>query len=202
MPNHCSNNLTVTGPDAKRFFEAATKGDGDFIANLVPMPEDILAIQTGSCTIDGEVVNQWREVGDKKVKVSELDRQHLSDLYGTSDWYEWARTNWGTKWGAYDLDVAEPRILFDSAWSPPLPAIETISRMFPDARFVIAYAEGGSCFWGWAAYDNGVCVAQEESSEFWDESKMNDDGEMYDAMESLTEACRNHIESHGLHTGG
>ena len=201
MPNHCSNSLTVTGPDAEKFFEAVSKSDThDFIGYLIPMPVEITAISTGSCTIDGERVEKWREIDGKNVKVSELDLQHIADLYGTADWYTWANTHWGTKWGAYDVDIAAPRILFDSAWSPPLPAIETISAMFPHARFVVAYAEGGSCFYGTAVFDAGHCVAREESDEFWKpEADFEGEGDIYD---SLTDECRAHVEEHGLHTGG
>jgi hypothetical protein len=42
------------------------------------------------------------------------------------DWYDWAKENWGTKWGTYDLqafelggDSSPIAIKFQSAWSPP-----------------------------------------------------------------------------------
>lgn len=44
----------------------------------------------------------------------------------STDWYEWANENWGTKWGTYQMnafalggDGAPIAIKFQSAWSPP-----------------------------------------------------------------------------------
>jgi hypothetical protein len=176
--------------------------DDDFIGTLIPLPEEIKAISTGSCEIDGERVTKWREIDGKNVKISELDIQHITDLHGTADWYAWTSTHWGTKWGAYEctIDYDAKSIHFNSAWSPPLPAIETISAMFPHARFTIAYAEGGSCYYGTAVFDAGHCVAREESEDFWKPDMLDDEGA--DIYDSLTDECRAHIEDNGLHTGG
>jgi len=200
VPNHCSNSLSATGPDAPAFFAAVDAApDHDFIEALIPMPAALREIQTGGCTIDGERVTEWTTDADgKNHKITELDRQHIMDLHGTCDWYEWARTHYGTKWGCYSVDFNKDAILFDSAWSPPIPAIETISEMYPNATFTLAYAEGGSCYWGTTVIQNGAIIDTDESDEFWDDMAE----ETGDAMDSLMPACREHIEAYALHTGG
>jgi hypothetical protein len=72
---------------------------------------------------------------------------------------------WGTKW---DLDENEAlecatSILkngecnFDTAWSPPINAIEALSIMFPEVNFTLAYNEPGMCFYGRADFIDGIC---------------------------------------------
>jgi len=206
MPNHCSNSLTVTGPDAERFFAAIERQtDSNFIDQFIPMPELLRGASTGGNTIDGEYVKIWRTDEDgKAVKIPDIELALAIDLYGTYDWYEWCRANWGTKWGAYDVtvDAAAGRIAFDSAWAPPVPAIEKISQKFPKATFVLAFAEGGACFYGYTTFENGALIDTDESDQFWIESTGEEEEVEGDIEDSLTPECRAHLETYGLHTGG
>lgn len=78
------------------------------------------------------------------------------------DWYEWDCANWGTKW---DVEVAEInlyhdkegsiKLSFDTAWSPPLEAVMTMSRAFPELEFVLYWEEPGMNFEGRAIIGNG-----------------------------------------------
>jgi hypothetical protein len=72
---------------------------------------------------------------------------------------------WGTKW---DLDEKEQRkvasellengaAFFDTAWSPPIQAIEALSRKFPDVCFQLDYCELGMFFAGTASFQDGEC---------------------------------------------
>lgn len=60
---------------------------------------------------------------------------------GVVCWYEWNSANWGTKWNAYSSDVDTERVRFETAWSHPLPVIETLSLKFPRARLEVEYAD-------------------------------------------------------------
>lgn len=70
---------------------------------------------------------------------------------------------WGTKWDLLDAqqgEVAQALIdyhtaEFDTAWSPPITAIEALSRRFPEVDFELAYYEPGCWFWGIAYTNNG-----------------------------------------------
>jgi hypothetical protein len=72
---------------------------------------------------------------------------------------------WGTKW---DLDEETQQrvagelleydtVSFDTAWSPPINAIEALSAMFPEVGFTLAYNEPGMCFYGRADFIDGAC---------------------------------------------
>lgn len=198
MPNWTSNTLQVDGPGAADFFAAVAKDpDDNFIATFIPMPEELQSITTGACTIEGEGVTEWRDGPEgRPVKITDIERQHILDLYGTISWYDWAIQNWGTKWSAAEVtvDAAAGSITFDTAWAPPLVAIDTISTMFPRVTFTLAYAEGGAGFYGTMVFENGTLVESEEFSDFW-----NDEDED-DVQPSLN--CAAHLEEWGLHSGG
>jgi hypothetical protein len=70
------------------------------------------------------------------------------------NWYDWNVRNWGTKWDvAVSDDDSYPetelieewsdRLIysFNTAWSPPLPAIETLSKQYPSLTFNLSYEE-------------------------------------------------------------
>jgi hypothetical protein len=83
-------------------------------------------------------------------------------------WYDWAVENWGTKW---DLDenplmadcFEEKEICFgfDTAWSPPMGVIETLSEKFPEDHFLLQYLEMGVGFGGKANFFDGLCIDNE-----------------------------------------
>lgn len=68
---------------------------------------------------------------------------------GVVCWYEWNVQNWGTKWGAYDLEIRDDStVKFETAWSHPLPVMEALSRKFPHKGLVVQYADedfGANC---------------------------------------------------------
>jgi len=72
---------------------------------------------------------------------------------------------WGTKWDLVEHEAREIADLladgndvqFDTAWSPPIKAIQALSNMFPEVSFTLAYHEPGMCFCGKADFIDGVC---------------------------------------------
>jgi hypothetical protein len=73
---------------------------------------------------------------------------------GCRNWYEWRMRRWGSKWGAYEPTIAENAtdtradLEFWTAWSPPKPVVNQLSRKFPNLTFTLKYWEGGKCFRG------------------------------------------------------
>lgn len=69
-------------------------------------------------------------------------KQALDNLekYGFKDWYSWSIANWGTKWNAYDSIEVDDKIMFNTAWSTPLPIIEELSSMFPNVEITLEFA--------------------------------------------------------------
>lgn len=77
-----------------------------------------------------------------KERVSEAKREGRRYLknyrkYGYCTWYEWSAANWGTKWNAVDVYIGATTIDFDTAWCPPFPIFEELSRLFPDIQFAV-----------------------------------------------------------------
>lgn len=55
---------------------------------------------------------------------------------------DWARSHWGTKWNAYDIERPdETHVQFDTAWNHPDPVISALSLKFPDADLHVKYAD-------------------------------------------------------------
>lgn len=136
MPNWCINELTVTGPEADvAAFRAATSTEDGHLSfdRLVPMP----------------------------ARVAESN-----DL-----WYTWSVEHWGTKWNLADdeeeslvcLDEPGPTAgtrkiawSFSTAWSPPVPWLESVASRYPRLEFVLWFDEPGSDFAGVTTFNDGA----------------------------------------------
>ncbi len=90
-------------------------------------------------------------------------------------WYDWNINNWGTKWDV-DAQVTSRdngfvTYSFDSAWSPPVEAIEKFASKFSDVTFTLKYCEGGGDFGGvFSVEPNGLGghIVNSEDMSFYD----------------------------------
>ena len=73
-----------------------------------------------------------------------------------NDWYNWNVRTWGTKWDAGDVEIVYEddsaiQYKFDTAWSPPIEAINLLAANYPTLSFTLDYEEetgwGGSVLW-------------------------------------------------------
>jgi hypothetical protein len=94
MPNHCSNTLGVLGKteDVEKFIAFITNNGPDkeenkyqLFKNLIPMPKELEGTTSPSKSSNEELIKK----------------------YGTDNWYDWCNTNWGTKWGDYNIDKSQ-----------------------------------------------------------------------------------------------
>lgn len=142
IPNWCSNLLSVVGSDEQvaQFVEIIqSEGEDDLLQRFVPLPNENL-----------------------------------------EDWYGWRIQNWGTKWDIPISDLYPPDdpeeyfchvpgitsvvYRFDTAWSPPIAAIETISQQYPDCLFMLVYDEPGMDFYGESIFQNGMLTHEINSA--------------------------------------
>jgi hypothetical protein len=141
MPNWCSNILTIRSEDTAFIdrIEAAYE-QGELLKTLKPEPE-------------------YPGYSDTEIK----ERDSGSHM---PDWWNWRVANWGTKWDVGGDDCDSNRIdkntitfYFDSAWAPPLQALEG-SEGFD---YEIQYYEPGMSFVGEAHRegDSGFDVTYE-----------------------------------------
>ena len=69
-------------------------------------------------------------------------------------WYDWNVRNWGTKWDVAvhdDKEYSDTELVeetenslayrFNTAWSPPVPAIAKLSEQYPTVTFTLSYEE-------------------------------------------------------------
>ena len=118
-----------------------------------------------------ELVKYLQEEGFSFDKIKPMP----PELKEGDGWYDWAVENWGTKWDideefmnvSDDINDKEICFGFDTAWSPPMGVIESLSEKFPEDHFLLQYLEMGVGFGGEARFSDGSCV----DSEFGDDNE-------------------------------
>ena len=107
---------------------------------------------------------KFRDLDDKvqKMRDENADWKDIPTDGYNSGGYDWCIANWGTKWNACEAYTDDGYSSFDTAWSPPLPVIEKLSKMFPTLRCVIRFEEGGMDFSGIYVFENGMVTDSKE----------------------------------------
>jgi hypothetical protein len=134
MPNWCNNSITITGDveTLSQLKPVIAAGEG-LLQAIKPMPKELRE------TVKGSGDELQTEVYD-----------------GATNWYDWAVTNWGTKW---DPEVhlefedngdgtATINGWFDTAWAPPIDAFQTLVDDWDSCYIELMYEESGMCFVG------------------------------------------------------
>ena len=155
MPNWTTNQLIIEGDkDQVKALLSFIKGDDEVIDfnKIIPMPEILKNTASGWCTVDGKQVNSWYEdssiadLSERSKSQRLFTDEEVAELekIGSTNWYDWACSNWGTKWNAsqsnieYECD-GYAEIRFDTAWSPPAPILAALQRKFPDLQIQLHY---------------------------------------------------------------
>jgi hypothetical protein len=103
------------------------------------------------------------------------------------NWYDWANSNWGTKWDLGEEAVAgfEPKSIgigFNTAWSPNCAFWVGFSEKYPTVKISHKYYEEGMCFIGEASYENGDFEdnCQDITAKIWERAGavLDEDGEV------------------------
>ena len=137
MPNWTTNTLTVSGPPKtlREMVESVEDGINPFSLEKITGPEPDWVSTPND---DGELP-KFEVVGVEAVCLRWPD--------GKQDmrWYDWRHDNWGTKWDTCETEVINDsdtvwQVEFQTAWSDPQPAIETLAKKFPALKFEL-YAE-------------------------------------------------------------
>ena len=174
MPNWCNNYLELEHENPA-MIERAKKAfaEGKLLAEFVPIPEDlhIVAGRVG----DDEDQKQKDLKAQEEVNVAK---------HGYMNWWDYCVNEWGTKWdvgGEGDqarLDGPNHISMnFDSAWAPPVPAMEK----FMDLGFKVKliYWESGMCFCG---------LFDENGDDYYDYTDMSAD-EIAETINSEIDEC-------------
>ena len=153
MPNWCSNRLTLRCTDLryKKFIDTYVSGNPD-----QPDQECIFNLQAIDPTPD-ELLQVTAPVK------SAVKRETFVKKYGAEDWYEWRIRHWGTKWIPEIHTIKHRSIGFDSAWSPPVDAVLTLSKQMPAVEFTLEYCEPGNGVAGCIVIQNGEQIECDET---------------------------------------
>jgi hypothetical protein len=116
--------------------------DGRLLDEFVPVPES-LHIVAGRVGDDND---------PKQIELEAAEKANL-EKHGYSTWYDFAVNEWGTKWDvggdgmtASDDNPNATSMSFDSAWAPPVAAMEKFMDL--GFRVKLVYWESGMCFAG------------------------------------------------------
>jgi len=206
MPNHCSNETTIHGTkEALDDFMARLSEGKGMAETFRPIPQGLADTPSVFCSAEphpnwlvmlnnGEMTQERYDELVKDNAENYAQRQANLAEYGYSDWYDWAISNWGTKWGDYDLvlDRDSDDYLFaryTTAWGPMLEALRYISGLFPDLQFLTTYDEPGMCFCGASGHYQGHEIGHltAEGDEYPSYPDVGDHGDEQDAHETFVE---------------
>jgi len=161
MPNHCDQQVTITGPRAlisqiedNLKLGGASRKDARFCDLIAPMPFEM-----------------WV----------------APDQGNVGAWYEWRNENWGTKWDVCEVEIETARTEMSpdkrtlefrcwTAWAPPIPIWDRLVDL--GCKVDADYQDEGGMFEG--TYRDGL-------DECWvpaaDEEDMNLDKDVYEEEE-------------------
>jgi hypothetical protein len=159
MPNHVTNRLTIIGTEEQvKQVREAIKGEQEdqFLDfnKIAPIPKELEGTVSPMRIISQEEYDE-QERKIREDALTDMERQfglsrrltkELADEYiakfGHADWYGWQNENWGTKWNAYSQhELDENCIEFDTAWGTPYELIVKLSKLFPEVKFQVEYAD-------------------------------------------------------------
>ena len=174
MPNWVYNGLTIEGNPSevndlvaqlnkpfKMVHDSWNMESGQMQKKLTTYPNPVFAFYNIYNYIeDGVTDYEYLQQPDHKLPIEEAMQ------FKTNDWYSWNVRNWGTKWDvgvSSDDEYPETYVEgptpngenlvvyynFNTAWSPPFPAITKLSGQYPTLLFTLSYEEetgwGGEC---------------------------------------------------------
>ena len=137
--------------------------------------QDFISVYTLGGTINTDMLDNippesenifLRQRTDIKRSDFELGKIAWNNLreYGSSTWYEWSISKWGTKWNSYDYGDYDGgnSITFNTAWSAPHPILQKLSEMFPEVSITHRWADedlGNNC--GEMEYEGGDIIGED-----------------------------------------
>jgi hypothetical protein len=150
MPNWCMNQVILSGPKKVMDEIAAT---GLSLDKIVPCPDKLRGVEKTTF------------IPKNEAKL----RKELQKEYGVSTEFDWHVLMWGTKW---DISVGDIRVeqcygnedeyeinvSFDSAWSPPVKAMQHLYEKYKrqGLKLWMEYFEPGASYLGTATGDKGI----------------------------------------------
>lgn len=140
MPNWCSNDLTITGPEKTV----------QTIASLIGLKEEKPEFDFNKVIAYPSKFRDQDAVAEEARKNKDYT---VKDGFNSGG-HDWCVNHWGTKWNVgseifnLSLEAKKVKVSFDTAWSPPEPVVKALAAQFPDCKLKLAYYEAGMGFKG------------------------------------------------------
>ena len=166
MPNWCFNEIEFSGPhESLEKLKSELISDGyEFNLNFcLPYPEKWKTMDEEYRVWGGFDSTLPQEEKDKLREEYIAKWGTKSDGYNSGG-YDWCWDNWGTKWNIPEADWEEEtpelyRAIFDTAWEPPVGALDYLAEKFPDIDIKLECSEEGMGFRGIGVWMNGQRIS-------------------------------------------
>ena len=158
MPNWCYNSLTIEGK-AEDISAIKTQLNQPFEREHDQWNRETGKMELVTVTYSNPVFAFWNIIKPTNLEAYNKQADHSLPLeeqlmFKGDNWYVWNVNNWGTKWDvavSHNEEYPETELVeewtdrliysFNTAWSPPIPAITTLSQQYPNLEFTLSYEE-------------------------------------------------------------
>lgn len=155
MPNWCENELTIktkTPEELATILETIAGENPKTLIDfnkIIPYPHDYQVT-------DDFYWSFVKNHGHKPFGIEDSYNRHG---------YYWCIEHWSTKWNACEsyIKKSDDKVItigFSTAWSPPIPVIQKLQKVFPNARISLKFWEGGLAFKGAMNYHGNVTTSE------------------------------------------
>ncbi|MGL5977883.1 MAG: hypothetical protein ACRCZJ_02715 [Erysipelotrichaceae bacterium] len=110
-------------------------------------------------------IAQYEQSGLIDLDLGKRIVRNREQYQGCGDWYEWSLKFWGTKWDACDAYRENDDIFFETAWSPPLALLKSLSKQYPEVKVITWYYEPGFLLAGKFVCESGRVLVDETYEE-------------------------------------
>jgi len=162
MPNWVFNTLTIQGNKSEVDY-IKDKLNEPFTRQYDNWNMETQKMEIQETTYSNPVFSFWNIVRPTDLESYVKQPEHstgqtISEIFSGNDWYSWNVRNWGTKWDVAVSDnnkytdtvlvehksEGEDQWLvykFDTAWSPPVSALESLSELVPNCVVTLDWQE-------------------------------------------------------------
>ena len=155
MPNWTYNSLTIEG-SAEDISAIKKQLNTPFSVEHDSWDMESKEMKRKTYEYNNPVFAFWNIIRPLDMEAYHAQPDRTKDVldFSGDDWYNWNVRNWGTKWDVAVTDedkYPETELMeesetslayrFNTAWSPPLPAIEALSAQYPEVEFSLNFEE-------------------------------------------------------------
>ena len=161
MPNWCFNTVTIQDHSAETIDSIKNLLNRPFSKDAENWNMESQKMEFKTYNYSNPVFSFWNIIAPTDLETYQLQKdpnENPDILFSGDNWYNWNVRNWGTKWdvAVWDNDEYPDTELLEhvsndqdqwivyrmnTAWSPPVPALEKLSALYPSAVITLEYEE-------------------------------------------------------------